>query len=99
MHVALWERRAALHHAQLVEYISTASPSAQATLLGLNTAGLTPDQALSQVNNLVTQQAFMLAANDIFYGSAALFLLLIPLVWVTHPQRNAAGSEAAAGAH
>ena len=95
----LWERRAALHHAQLVEYISTASPSAQATLLGLNTAGLTPDQALSQVNNLVTQQAFMLAANDIFYGSAALFLLLIPLVWVTHPQRNAAGSEAAAGAH
>ena len=30
---------------------------------------------------------------------AALFLLLIPLVWVTHPQRSAAGGEAAAGAH
>jgi MFS transporter, DHA2 family, multidrug resistance protein len=53
-----------------------------------------------QVNNLVTQQAFMLAANDIFYLSAALFLLLIPLVWLTHPQRGGGGgSEAAAGAH
>jgi DHA2 family multidrug resistance protein len=41
----------------------------------------------------------MLAANDIFYVSAALFLVLIPLVWLSHPQRGAGGSEAAAGAH
>jgi MFS transporter, DHA2 family, multidrug resistance protein len=96
----MWERRAALHHAQLVEHISIGNPVAQATLMGLNAAGLTQEQALMQVNNLVTQQAFMLAANDIFYLSAALFLLLIPLVWLTHPQRGGGGgSEAAAGAH
>jgi DHA2 family multidrug resistance protein len=47
----------------------------------------------------VDQQAFMLAANDIFFGSAVLFLALIPLVWLTQPQRGAGGSEAAAGAH
>jgi len=53
------------------------------------------------VNRLVDQQAFMLAANDIFLLSAALFLVLIPLVWISRPQRSAAGSgtEAAAGAH
>jgi DHA2 family multidrug resistance protein len=96
----LWEGRAALHHAQLAEAVSAGNPAVQATLSGLSAAGLTPEQALAQVNRLVDQQAFMLAANDIFYLSAVLFLALIPLVWLTHPQRAAAGgSEAAAGAH
>jgi MFS transporter, DHA2 family, multidrug resistance protein len=95
----LWESRAALHHAQLAESISVGNPAVQATLSGLSAAGLTPEQALAQINRLVDQQAFMLAANDIFYGSAILFLALIPLVWLTHPQRTPGGSEAAAAAH
>jgi DHA2 family multidrug resistance protein len=96
----LWESRAALHHAQLAEAVNPGNPAVQATLSGLSAAGLTPDQALAQVNRLVDQQAFMLAANDIFYLSAVLFLVLIPLVWLTHPQRGGAGGgEAAAGAH
>ncbi len=61
---------------------------------------MTAEQALAQVERLVNQQAFMLAANDIFYASAVLFLLLIPLVWLAHPVRASAGSaDAAAGAH
>lgn len=95
----LWESRAALHHAQLAESVSVGNAAVQATLSGLAAAGLTPEQALAQINRLVDQQAFMLAANDIFFGSAVLFLALIPLVWLTHPQRSAGGSEAAAGAH
>ena len=95
----LWENRAALHHAQLVENITQASPAVQQALAGMRAAGMSAEQALGQVDRLVTQQAFMLAANDIFYLSAALFLVLIPLVWLTHPQRGAGGSEAAAGAH
>jgi DHA2 family multidrug resistance protein len=63
-------------------------------------AGMTSAQALAQINRLVDQQAFMLAANDVFRMSSLLFLLLIPLVWLTRPQ-PAAGSAtgAAAGAH
>jgi len=96
----LWESRAALHHAQLAEAVTAGNPSVPAALAGLSAAGLTPEQALAQVNRMVDQQAFMLAANDIFYLSAVLFLALIPLVWLTHPQRaGAGGSEAAAGAH
>jgi DHA2 family multidrug resistance protein len=97
----LWESRAALHHAQLAEAVAAGNPVAQATLSGLASSGLTPEQALFQVNQLVNQQAFMLAANDIFWLSAMLFLALIPLVWLTKPQRGAGGggSEAAAGAH
>jgi MFS transporter, DHA2 family, multidrug resistance protein len=95
----LWESRASLHHSQLAEAVNPGSPAAQSVLSGLTASGLSPEQALAQVNRLVDQQAFMMAANDIFYVSAALFLVLIPLVWLSHPQRSAGGAEAAAGAH
>src|SRR6185369_5344255 len=81
----LWESRAALHHSQLAEAVNAGSPAAQAALSGLAAGGLTPEQALGQINRMVDQQAFMLAANDIFYISAVLFLALIPLVWLSHP--------------
>lgn len=96
----LWESRATLHHAQLSEAVNQGSQAANSTLAGLVASGLSPEQALAQVNRLVDQQAFMLAANDLFYASAALFLLLIPLVWLTRPQKAGAGAaDAAAGAH
>jgi MFS transporter, DHA2 family, multidrug resistance protein len=96
-----WENRAALHHAQLADAVNTGSPATTSALSGLVSSGLTPEQALAQVNRLVDQQAFMLAANDIFYVSALLFLMLIPLVWLSRPQRGevGGGAEAAAGAH
>ena len=40
----------------------------------------------------------MLAANDVFYASALIFLLLIPLVYLTRPT-HAGAADAAAGAH
>jgi MFS transporter, DHA2 family, multidrug resistance protein len=97
----LWESRAALHHAQLAEAVNPGSAAAQAAISGLRAGGLSAEQALAQVNRLVDQQAFMLAANDIFYVSAALFLLLIPLVWLSHPLPSPAGAAGgeAAGAH
>jgi DHA2 family multidrug resistance protein len=54
---------------------------------------------LGQMNRIVDQQAYMLATNDIFYASAILFLLLIPLVWLAKPQKGGSGGDAAAGAH
>jgi DHA2 family multidrug resistance protein len=95
----LWESRAALHHAQLAEAVNPSNPAVQATLSGLTAGGLSPEQALAQVNRLVDQQAFTLAATDLFWLSAVLFLLLVPLVWLSKPQRSAAGAGAAAGAH
>ncbi len=96
----LWESRAALHHSQLAEAVNAGSSATQTAFAGLEAAGLTPDQALAQINRLVDQQAFMLAASDIFFASALVFLALIPLVWLTRPQiAGAAGAGAAAGAH
>ena len=95
----LWESRAALHHSQLAEAVNNGSPATQQTIAGLSASGLAPDQVMGMINQLVNQQAFTMAAVDIFYASAVIFLLLIPIVWLSHPQRGGAGSEAAAGAH
>jgi DHA2 family multidrug resistance protein len=96
----MWESRAALHHSHLAEAVNPANNAAQSALSGLAAGGLSPDQALAQVNRLVDQQAFTMAATDLFWLSAALFLALIPLVWLSHPQQGGAGGgDAAAGAH
>ncbi|RZL65565.1 MAG: DHA2 family efflux MFS transporter permease subunit [Variovorax sp.] len=95
----LWENRAALHHAQLAESVTAGNPAAQSAIAGFTASGLSPTQALAQINRLIDQQAFMLASNDIFYASALLFLVLIPLVWLARPAKGGAGSDAAAGAH
>jgi MFS transporter, DHA2 family, multidrug resistance protein len=95
----LWENRASLHHAQLSEAVNNGSPAAQSAITGLGASGFSPEQVLGQINQLVNQQAFTMAADDIFYISAVLFILLIPLVWLSHPQRGGGSKDAAAGAH
>lgn len=62
----LWQDRAALHHAQLSEYVNLGSNATQGTLSGLAAGGFSPQQSLAMVDRLATSQAYMLAANDIF---------------------------------
>ena len=95
----LWDNRATLHHAQLAESINQGNSAATSAMSGLSSSGFSTDQVMGQINRLVDQQAYMLATNDIFYASAILFLLLIPLVWLAKPQKGGAGGDAAAGAH
>lgn len=98
----VWQDRAATHHAHLAEAVNQGSVAANSTLSGLASAGLSPEQALATVNRLLDQQAYMLAASDVFYVSALIFLALIPVVFLTRYQKqkgNAGGADAAAGAH
>jgi len=92
-----WENRAVLHHAQLSESISTGSVAATAALNQLGAAGYTQEQALGTINRMVDQQAYTLAANDLFLLSAGVFVLLVGMLWSTRPKRGAAVD--AAGAH
>lgn len=93
----LWDRRAAFHHARLVDQIDPARVGGHGMLDGSMDAGA----SLALLNHMVDQQAFMLAANDIFNACAVLFCLLIGLVWLARPERAAppAGSADAGGAH
>jgi DHA2 family multidrug resistance protein len=94
----LWENRASLHHAQLVEHLSASSPAATDAIGKLASAGLSAEQSYGLLNQLVNQQAFTMSAVDLFNASAVLLVLLIPLVWLSRPTRGA-GAGAAGGAH
>jgi DHA2 family multidrug resistance protein len=95
----LWESRASLHHAQLAEHVTRTNPAVTDALGKLGAAGLSPEQSFGFLNQLVNQQAFTMAAVDLFNASAVLLVLLIPLVWLTRPAKSGAGSGAASGAH
>ena len=96
----VWQNRASLHHAQLTEYVNPGSPASSSALSGLASLGLTPEQMLTTLNRLVDQQAYMLAANDVFYASAIIFVCLIPVIFLAKNKKGEAGSaDAAAGAH
>lgn len=105
--VTVWQDRAALHHAQLAELINRGSYATNNTLVNLNTMGMGQEQALAFINRQIDQQAFMLAANDVFFASAVIFILLIPLIWLAKPHRapahgkgpGGAAADAAAAAH
>jgi DHA2 family multidrug resistance protein len=95
-----WDRRASLHHAQLVEHLTQFDPTTAQALGSLQAGGMSVDQSYGALNRMIDQQAFMLSANDIFYLSGLLFLALIVVVWLAKPAKASAGAaEAAAGAH
>lgn len=95
----LWESRAALHHAHLTEGLVQGQGVFGQTLLQLQGLGMSQEQALVQINRLIDQQAFTRAADDIFVGSAYLFLVLIVLIWFTRRPGSGGDAGAAAGAH
>ena len=87
------------------------SQAALGALGNLDAMGMSPEQSLSNINRLIDQQAFMLASNDIFGGSALIFMMLIPTIWFAERWRSPvvqapaakapapATADAAAGAH
>ena len=101
----LWDRRATLHHEQLVEHLTGSDPVSTQALANLQTNGFGTQQSYGLLNRLVDNQAFMLSANDIFWASGVLFVVLIALIWLAKPThgpangRGGAGAAAASGAH
>ncbi|WP_372528077.1 DHA2 family efflux MFS transporter permease subunit [Piscinibacter sp.] len=93
-----WENRAVMHHAHLAETVNRGNDAATATLSQLGAAGYSNEQALAVVNRLVDQQAYTMAATDLFYLSSLLFVMLIGMVWMTRP-RQGGGAVEAGGAH
>jgi MFS transporter, DHA2 family, multidrug resistance protein len=95
----VWDRRATLHHAQLIERLTSGDAVTSQALGTLQGGGMGSDQSYSVLNRLVDSQAFMLSADDIFYVSGIAFLALIVLVWLAKPIQGVGGAAAASGAH
>jgi len=96
----LWDRRATLHHARLIEHLTPSDPVAAQGLAAVQGTGLSPDQGVAALNRLVDTQAFVMSADDIFGASAVLFLLLIGVIWLARPAgRGSAGAASVGAAH
>ena len=92
----LWDSRAAMHHAHLTEPLVQGQGAFAATMDRFRSAGLSAEQAMTQINRLIDQQAYTRAADDIYLISAFLFLVMIGAVWLTRrPSSLAAGGGAA----
>lgn len=91
-----WDHRNNFHHAQLVEQATPYNPTFNQAVTQMGQLGFTRDQAHGLINNMATQQAAQLGVNDLFYISAAIFVLLIALIWITKPERAGGGDSSAA---
>jgi MFS transporter, DHA2 family, multidrug resistance protein len=96
--LTIWDHRATLHHARLVEGVQTFSAPAHQAVDALTSLGLDTPQALGVIEHQLNTQAFMLGLDDFFRLSGFLSLMLIPLVWTTKVNKipNAAPTHAAA---
>jgi len=95
----VWEDRAAMHHAHLTEAIQGGSLAASRALDSLQSSGGSSAAALANVDRIINAQAYVMAADDIFYAGAVIFLILLPMLWFTSPRKQAPAGADAAGAH
>jgi DHA2 family multidrug resistance protein len=95
-----WNNRTILHHAQLAEQTGITNPHYTQALSGIQTtlhSSLFKAQAF--FGTQLDAQASMLGLNDVFWLSAVIFIVIIPLIWVTKPSKDGAANAAGAGGH
>ncbi len=92
----MWNRRAALHHAQLTEHITAYSPTARHALAQLGSG----ERGAALLNLEITRQGYQIGFNELFHVIGWVFILMIPILWLAKPPFSPkAGGGAAAGAH
>jgi MFS transporter, DHA2 family, multidrug resistance protein len=95
----LWDNRAILHHAQLTEYVSNSSMATRDYVQTLQAGGLSFQQAGAAINRSIDVESHLLAANDLFWISSILFLLMIGVIWLARPIKANLGPGAVGDAH
>jgi DHA2 family multidrug resistance protein len=94
----MWDNRTILHHAQLAEQTGLHNPAFTQAVTSLTSRGMSEQAAWAVIDRSMTVEASTLAATDIFWISAILFLILISFIWMTKPSKSSAPADAA-GAH
>jgi len=86
-----------MHHAHLVENVTPYNPAAQQTYSQLEGLGMSHQQASGWIAQQITNQGLIISANEIFWGAAGVFLVLLILIWFARPPFTAGGGGG--GAH
>ena len=82
---SLWQHREAIHHTRLAEAVTSFSSPTQETLRTLTTHGFSPQQAYGIIEAALTQQSFMMAADDVFWMAGWFALALVAVYWFARP--------------
>ncbi len=93
----MWDRREALHQSRLADSSSAYNPVMQQALDRLHHLGLGDLQAYGLLARTLSNQAYLLAADDLFWLSGCLSIGLIAVVWMA--KRAAAPTAAPVAAH
>jgi len=92
----LWDRREALHQSRMADQTTIFTPGLSKVLAGLHSAGFPDLAAKAAVTRTITSQAYLLAANDIFWASGWICILLIGMVWLCKRAVSGGGAPVAA---
>lgn len=81
--VAIWSRREALHHSQLAEHATTLAGPGAGFANQMDALGLSPAQAWSVFERMLTVQTYTIASNDVGLIAAAMMMVGVALLWGT----------------
>ncbi|ANB75835.1 DHA2 family efflux MFS transporter permease subunit [Paraburkholderia phytofirmans] len=96
-----WNNRTILHHEILTQQTSPTNPLFNQQLDAYHSfLGLDSGSSYALFNSVVDKEAAMMGLNDVFYASAIIMIVIIPLIWLTKPSGGGgAGAAAASAAH
>ena len=94
--VFLWDRRQTFSHVRLTEHITEANPASTDYLNKLQDLGFSAQAAYAQVDQVISQQSFMIATKEVFWLLGVIFFILVAVVWLAKPPF---GSVGAGGGH
>ncbi len=92
----MWDRREALHQSRLADQTTIFTPGLSETLKGLQHFGLSGLAGKAAVTRTMVSQAYLLAADDIFWISGWICIVLIGTVWLCHRAVSGGGPPVAA---
>lgn len=93
----MWMNRESMHHSYLSESVTAFDANSQQMYHQLEQAGMTQQQASAYIAQQITNQGLIISANEIFWLSAGVFILLLVLIWFARPPFGAGGGGG--GAH
>jgi DHA2 family multidrug resistance protein len=92
---AFWDRREAMHQTHLADAQTSRTPEWAQALSTLQHTGLAASQALGALAEQVVNQAYTLAALDIFWLFGVLSVVMVPLIWIARRSVSGGGPVAA----
>jgi len=92
----MWDRREALHQANLASASSIYDSTATQALQQLQSMGLSETAAIAVLDRQVVGQAYLLASTEFFWLSSVVCAFLIGLIWITRRPRSSVIGAAAA---